>query len=255
MKQPELGIKISELRKQKGITQNELSEACNIDIRTVQRIESGEVVPRSSTLKLIAECLDCDFGTLYNGDSYPENDRSLSRVLLLSFCVGIIYFINFIIYANLIPWIPVSFRMNMHLWLSMIHILTGVLFYFGVYLLSRHYKNKILQITLIIAILSIPLFVAIDFLSVVHLKTLIVIIISINGIVLGIGLLQMNGKFSFLYKIAGILQITVNPLYIVPIYVVQWIGLWLAVPFILILLIVVILEWNRLRNDGVQNVY
>lgn len=36
MKQPELGIKIGEIRNQRSITQKELSESCNIDIRMHQ---------------------------------------------------------------------------------------------------------------------------------------------------------------------------------------------------------------------------
>jgi len=46
MKQPLLGKKISELRKQKGLTQEDLVEKCNITVRTIQRIESGETTPR-----------------------------------------------------------------------------------------------------------------------------------------------------------------------------------------------------------------
>ena len=46
MKQPELGQIIHDLRKQKGLTQEELVEKCNISVRTIQRIEAGEVTPR-----------------------------------------------------------------------------------------------------------------------------------------------------------------------------------------------------------------
>jgi transcriptional regulator with XRE-family HTH domain len=42
MKQPDLGKKILELRKQKGLTQEELVELCNINVRTIQRIENNE---------------------------------------------------------------------------------------------------------------------------------------------------------------------------------------------------------------------
>jgi len=64
MKQPELGKKIAELRKAKGFTQEELVERCNLSVRTLQRIESGEVVPRSHTIKVIFEALD------YKGNSF-----------------------------------------------------------------------------------------------------------------------------------------------------------------------------------------
>jgi transcriptional regulator with XRE-family HTH domain/ketosteroid isomerase-like protein len=58
MKQPELGKKIAELRKAKGLTQEELVEKCNINVRTLQRIEAGEATPRSYTIKIIFAALD-----------------------------------------------------------------------------------------------------------------------------------------------------------------------------------------------------
>jgi transcriptional regulator with XRE-family HTH domain len=67
MNQPDLGKKIAELRKAKGFTQEELVEKCNLSVRTLQRIESGEVAPRSYTLKLIFTALD------YNIHEASEN--------------------------------------------------------------------------------------------------------------------------------------------------------------------------------------
>lgn len=61
MKQPDLGKKIAELRKAKGYTQEELVEKCNLSVRTLQRIEAGEVTPRSYTIKVIFASLDYDF--------------------------------------------------------------------------------------------------------------------------------------------------------------------------------------------------
>lgn len=58
MNQPELGKKIAELRKLKGLTQEELVDRCNLSVRTLQRIEYGEVTPRAYTLKLIFDALD-----------------------------------------------------------------------------------------------------------------------------------------------------------------------------------------------------
>jgi len=58
MNQPELGKKIASLRKEKGLTQEELISKCNISVRTLQRIENGVVVPRSYTIKAIFAALD-----------------------------------------------------------------------------------------------------------------------------------------------------------------------------------------------------
>ncbi len=69
MKQPELGLKIAELRKSKGFTQEELVEKCNLNVRTLQRIESGEVMPRSYTVRIIFKALDQSIHYLSQGDS------------------------------------------------------------------------------------------------------------------------------------------------------------------------------------------
>ena len=79
MKQPELGMKVSELRQQKGLTQEQLAERCEVSTRTVQRIESGEVDPRLFTLTNLGEALDFDFTT---GDL--ENEHLWLAVLHLS---------------------------------------------------------------------------------------------------------------------------------------------------------------------------
>jgi len=60
MKQPALGKRIAELRLAKGLTQGELAERCGLSLRTVQRIESSEVSPRSHTVRVIFKCLNYD---------------------------------------------------------------------------------------------------------------------------------------------------------------------------------------------------
>jgi len=40
MNQPDLGKRIVELRKAKGLTQEELVAKCNLSVRTLQRIEA-----------------------------------------------------------------------------------------------------------------------------------------------------------------------------------------------------------------------
>jgi uncharacterized Tic20 family protein len=62
MRQPELGMKVAELRQQKGLTQEQLAEACEVSTRTIQRIESGEVDPRAYTLTNLNKVLEYDFG-------------------------------------------------------------------------------------------------------------------------------------------------------------------------------------------------
>ncbi|QCR23159.1 helix-turn-helix domain-containing protein [Pontibacter sp. SGAir0037] len=83
MIQPELGKKILDLRKAKGLTQEELVEKCNISVRTLQRIESGEVTPRSYTIRIIFAALDYNHADVIGknnliSDGYAKASNSFS---------------------------------------------------------------------------------------------------------------------------------------------------------------------------------
>ena len=83
MKQPELGRKIIELRKEKGLTQEELVDKCNISVRTLQRIEAGEVTPRDYTVKTILAALDYDLAMIAdNNRDVPEQISTFFKNLL-----------------------------------------------------------------------------------------------------------------------------------------------------------------------------
>ena len=64
MKQPDLGKKISQLRKEKNLSQEELTEKCHVSVRTIQRIESGEVTPRTSTIRILLGALEYQYDRL-----------------------------------------------------------------------------------------------------------------------------------------------------------------------------------------------
>jgi uncharacterized Tic20 family protein/DNA-binding Xre family transcriptional regulator len=68
MNQPDLGLKVTELRQQKGLTQEQLAERCEVSPRTIQRIESGEVDPRVYTIHCLGEVLEFDFGEENTGN-------------------------------------------------------------------------------------------------------------------------------------------------------------------------------------------
>ena len=88
------GQLIKELRLKKGITQEDLAAKTDISVRTIQRIESGEVDPRAYTLQSIAAALEVDFEILARSETeasltgQQENSRwlpvlHLSGLLLL----------------------------------------------------------------------------------------------------------------------------------------------------------------------------
>ena len=70
-------LKIKELRESKGFSQEELCENSGISLRTIQRIENGESVPRGSTLKTIASSLNVSPDFLINS-SQGEKETNQS---------------------------------------------------------------------------------------------------------------------------------------------------------------------------------
>jgi len=70
MRQPDLGSKVTELRLAMNLTQEQLAEYCEVSTRTIQRIESGEVDPRTHTLAMLGDTLEFDFG---QDDTQNEN--------------------------------------------------------------------------------------------------------------------------------------------------------------------------------------
>lgn len=76
MKQPDLGKKITELRKAKGLTQEELVDKCNLNVRTLRRIEAGEVTPRTYTIRTIFAALDFSIPEILESQMPGDTTRS-----------------------------------------------------------------------------------------------------------------------------------------------------------------------------------
>ncbi len=57
----DLGARIAEVRRQKGYSQECLAELCQMNVRSIQRIEAGQVRARGFTLQTLSKALDYDF--------------------------------------------------------------------------------------------------------------------------------------------------------------------------------------------------
>lgn len=245
MEQPELGIKISKARKLKGITQKELSESCNIDIRTIQRIEAGDVIPRTSTLKLIEEALSID---LIKINDKPLHKAISGNFLIAILFIGILYFVSMMISSPIFP--KNNFLEKFNLIALIVYTVAGTLFYYGYYRLGVLQQSIILRIASILVMVLIPLFFISILISTDHgigekITQIIGLIMGINSILLGIGLLTVQYRLINIYKFTGILQIIIAPFFIIPKYGFNLIGFWLSIPFILLLLTIVFFEFKE----------
>ena len=247
MKQPELGKKINEIRNQKGITQKELADACTMDIRTIQRIESGEVAPRMSSLKLISDILEIDLSSCNENAQKPVNSF-INKTLLITLIAGVINLLNWIIFTAII--LPKN-NMNTSLGFSfiIIYVVGGVLYNYGFYELGKYYGNKTLQFASLVGMITGPLFYITFFISAttpfIFMHKFCQIISGINAVIFGIGLLKANNQFLVFYKIAGVLQILIVPFLLLPVRSINIIGSWISIPFLISLLLVVFNEYKK----------
>jgi len=86
MDKSSIARKIIHFRKLKGITQENLAEITGLNVRTIQRIESGEVDPRLYTLKSIADALGVNLEELLPEPTQHElNQLAILHITPLGF--------------------------------------------------------------------------------------------------------------------------------------------------------------------------
>jgi transcriptional regulator with XRE-family HTH domain len=233
MIQPELGKYISQLRNSQGLTQQELADQCKLNIRTIQRIEAGEVVPRIYTLNLLTKSLKMDMNQI---NSTNATEKASVLKLKTAFTGGIIYCINGILVVY--DLITHKFNPGMHLATTLIHIISCVLFFAGFYRIGMFYHNKLLYISSLMMMILLPSINILDLLKKYYFsigEIFIFIIMCLNIIVLGVGLLKEsferkgyeNGS---LYQITGVLTIIISVLYLSLHDNILYAGLILSIP-------------------------
>ena len=238
MKQPELGKKILELRKQKGFTQEELVEQCNISVRTIQRIEAGEVMPRSYTVKTILSALDFDleqlqyqntglaqeFKELFLLDVNDEKEASfLNQQLNIAWIAGLIYliagFFEFVAdYTRLEDGIFFLGKTG-YIIVKLITLFSYVLFLRGFVLSGKIFRNYLLKIAAFILMGVAIVFYIYDIVSVfgdlLDLEYLLVseaIIYGMVGIFFGIGIFRLQRPVGTIASVSGIMEIIAGAL-------------------------------------------
>ena len=102
MNNQNLAANIKNLRKRKGISQELLAENSSLSLRTIQRIENGETVPRGDTLTRLANALDVAPEELVDWEL--TEDKGFLMSLNLS-ALGFILFPLLGIVIPLIMWI------------------------------------------------------------------------------------------------------------------------------------------------------
>tara|TARA_B110000858_G_scaffold150553_1_gene171367 strand:- start:1019 stop:1861 length:843 start_codon:yes stop_codon:yes gene_type:complete len=240
MKQPLLGKKITELRKQKGLTQEELVKRCNVTVRTIQRIESGETTPRIYTIKTILNALGLDYEKVfereYNEGKFDKILRffpsNLKEVLNVSFIAGIVYFVlgfvemgyyatSFFDLDSQTNWsnLPIknygSYSDNgIYIFIKIISIISFSLLMRGFVLVGSYYKNYLVELMAFVMIIMHIIFEISEIVSINFENSLVEFIMiskavtfGVIMIFFGVGLLRLKSHLGNLPKITGVLEI------------------------------------------------
>lgn len=241
MKQPEPGFKIADLRRQKNLTQEDLVECCHVSVRTIQRIEAGEVNPRISTVKIILAALDEDLESIFkqtptNMDTkstwikdillinpdLPQKTEENKTTLLAAAIGGIIYLVLEIIQTALdMTWLSGGFDKKetiAYITVSISSFISYVFFMRGFVLLGHLFGNSLIKIsgymlTLGIFALTILDLYSLNFSSPEELYIPYAgasVLLGTMGIVFGVSLTKLQDGMGELSRIAGMLEIVLG---------------------------------------------
>jgi transcriptional regulator with XRE-family HTH domain len=282
MKQPELGVKISQLRKARGLTQEELVEKCNISVRTIQRIETGEVTPRIYTVKTILVALDYDFKEisekkdifyslaevfkellLINIDINKPSDF-LIKQLNIAWILGIVFFLLEFFEATAEYYRYAENRMifsePLYITLKVSVLISFILFQRGFIMIGGLFRNYLLKIMSFIIICSTVVLISYDIAS-VFIDSLvneiyiggIVVTYGVIGIIYGIALYRLRKSVGDLSKYAGILEIVAGGFFLTIIF--SFVGMIVLIPAVLFEIIIIFKTIEIIKEKQEENNY
>ncbi len=281
MTQPELGKKIAEIRKQKGFTQEELVEKCNVTVRTLQRIEAGDVLPRSSTLRLLIEAMDYDWNS-FSGEHAMENEpagistsanwfgrffgsagspstQSLHMQLQWAWIAGILYFIlgfpealmEFkIISADFFPW-----GVGGYVVIKVLVIVSFTFMIRGFILMGQRQKNTLLTLSSWIFLFVLVMDYSMDIFSILYEsdfaeEVLIgkALMYGFTAIFFGIALTRIEQPIGLSARLAGILEILIGISFLT--VILFMVGMFLMIPAELQEIYILFKYGEKLRDEN-----
>ncbi len=267
MQQPELGRRLTAFRKEKNMTQEELVEKSHVSVRTIQRIEAGEVLPRMTTVKILLEAL---------GESYESFSAKQTQVmethksmlpstnrntLMIAVMAGAVYLISEIILGTM----GVSRIINDGEWgvgmnavytsITIVMVISFALFAQGFIVLSSVFENTLLKVAAYLLVFAMvgKGILDVSSLSIDEIESMwipyavVAIILGAIGIVFGIALIRLQDSMGELSRFAGILEIIMGCLLIT--VVLFFISYVILVPAVVVEIIVLFRGYEYLSKQ------
>ncbi len=225
MQQPELGKRLTALRKEKNLTQEELVEKSHVSVRTIQRIEAGEVLPRVSTIKILLAALGQNPESFLTKPTLVMETKSSSptgrNTLLMAVFAGAIYLVAEIILGVMdVAWLTresdwTSLLNIIYISLTVVTVASYFFFIRGFIALSTIFENGLLKVggyLMMVAVAGLGI-LDISTLSTTDLDSLWIqysaaaVLFGAFTILFGIALLRLQDGMGELSRAAGVLEI------------------------------------------------
>ncbi|QSE98512.1 helix-turn-helix domain-containing protein [Fulvivirga lutea] len=255
MKQPELGKKIADLRKEQNLTQDELVEKCNVNVRTLQRIEAGEVTPRPSTLRIIVEALGQDFKQTFGQDDKAGfwqmlfvsqlTENQTKSILQPAWIAGLIYFALGIVEAAasyLLTNDYMSISQQIFVAATKLGVLASYFFFMrGFVALGKLFDNYLLKISSYLMVACYIILIAFDIYHVIApfdethyiiIQSTAAVTFGALGIILGVGFIRLRPAAGGIAIVAGIFELIIAVFFLT--VVGSFLALLLLIPAVII---------------------
>ena len=234
-------------RKEKGLTQEELVEQCNINVRTIQRIEAGEVNPRSYTIRRIMDVLNIDFLDENSSDkklnftwSLNENNKlNMSWMFGIALAISIVFtiIIEFLLISNSSSRLLIPLKIIN----SIIYLVSLFFFLRGFKLLAIKFSNSLLKFAVYLNICISFLIVIVSYFDfnmgaintfTMNIWLLLLVFLGIVELLMGIGIFSLRVNLGDLSKVVGLLKI-INGVLLITVLLSVF-ALFLVVPILIV---------------------
>jgi transcriptional regulator with XRE-family HTH domain len=265
MQQPDLGKRLTALRKEKNLTQEELVEKSHVSVRTIQRIEAGEVLPRISTVKILLTALGQPHEPFLNSKEdvmqHQPTQQFNPNPLLISVISGAIYLaVEIVLSAMDFAWL--TKESDWAQWINVVYIGLTIfmiaaysLFMWGFIKLSEVFENGLLKVAsymmmmgvLALGILDISMLWANDVESIVLPYMTASVAVGTLTLIFGIGLIRLQDGMGELSRAAGVLEIIVGCSFIT--VILFFIGYVVMIPAVVVEILVLYRGYEYLSKS------
>lgn len=278
MRQPELGKKVAQLRKSLNLTQEELARKSSLGLRTIQRIESGGVKPRNSTIDLLLSTLGVNRESLEDFKIYDASKNRLAMFFLIgdvtnrmiyssiqiAWISGIFYFLILVVENGLEYLVLTENELGLVFKVSYILIKVWVLISFSLFMrgyivLSKVFENYRIRLSSYIMIGVMTILVLTDMIKIFlvdndQLITIFMVsqsvFIGFASMFFGVVLLKSQDSLGLLARYAGIVEMILGGCFVL--IFLSPIGLTLLIPATIIEIFILYKGFDFIKKEFIM---